>query len=111
MSSIVQEKTQSDTLHLIPVIMHLIAFRKALLNHRLKDVCKNEVFWRGRRLQICRSKSTAPKNYIDYESARRSYNPQVPPYYNFAKDVLELWETKEKVLTYGSNIYVNLLCD
>ncbi|XP_057191035.1 acyl-coenzyme A synthetase ACSM3, mitochondrial isoform X2 [Triplophysa rosa] len=77
--------------------MYLIAFRKALLNQRLKNVCKNEVFWRGRGLQIlCRSKSTVPKNYSDYESMRRSYKPQIPLHYNFAEDVLEQWEMKEK---------------
>lgn len=81
--------------------MYLIAFRKALLNQRLTNVCKNEVFWSERGLQICRTKSTVPKNYSDYESMRLSYNPPVPLHYNFAKDVLEQWEMKEKVLTYG----------
>ncbi|RXN20096.1 acyl-coenzyme A synthetase mitochondrial isoform X3 [Labeo rohita] len=46
---------------------------------------------------MCRSKTTsAPKNFSDYESIKRDYNIRVPQRFNFAKDVLEQWETKEK---------------
>ncbi|MBN3305145.1 ACSM3 synthetase, partial [Amia calva] len=37
-----------------------------------------------------------PKNFTDYDSLRQLYNPQVPPHFNFAKDVLDKWSEKEK---------------
>ncbi|XP_055059366.2 acyl-coenzyme A synthetase ACSM3, mitochondrial [Misgurnus anguillicaudatus] len=77
--------------------MHLIAYRKGLLNGCcLNKICRNEIFRRGQWLQMWRSKTSAPKNFKDYESTRQTYNPQVPLHFNFAKDVLEQWETKER---------------
>ncbi|XP_052404246.1 acyl-coenzyme A synthetase ACSM3, mitochondrial isoform X2 [Carassius gibelio] len=76
--------------------MSLYVLRKSFFNHCLKVSKKNEVHEGGRWLQMCRSKTSAPKNFCDYESMRRIYNIQVPQRFNFAKDVLEQWETKEK---------------
>ncbi|XP_031416077.1 acyl-coenzyme A synthetase ACSM3, mitochondrial [Clupea harengus] len=42
-----------------------------------------------------REKST-PQNFTCYETLRQLYNPQIPEHFNFAKDVLDEWETKEK---------------
>ncbi|XP_077173180.1 acyl-coenzyme A synthetase ACSM3, mitochondrial-like isoform X2 [Paroedura picta] len=36
------------------------------------------------------------QNFSDYESMREQYQPDVPEYFNFAKDVLEKWATMEK---------------
>uniref|UniRef100_A0A8C1VZ75 medium-chain acyl-CoA ligase n=1 Tax=Cyprinus carpio TaxID=7962 RepID=A0A8C1VZ75_CYPCA len=76
--------------------MTLYVLRKSFFNHCLKISKKNEVHEGGRWLQMCRSKTSAPKNFCDYESMRRTYNIRVPQRFNFAKDVLEQWETKEK---------------
>uniref|UniRef100_A0A8C1PPV7 medium-chain acyl-CoA ligase n=1 Tax=Cyprinus carpio TaxID=7962 RepID=A0A8C1PPV7_CYPCA len=76
--------------------MTLYVRRKSFFNHCLKISKKNEVHEGGRWLQMCRSKTSAPKNFCDYESMRRTYNIRVPQRFNFAKDVLEQWETKEK---------------
>ncbi|XP_030631345.1 acyl-coenzyme A synthetase ACSM3, mitochondrial [Chanos chanos] len=46
--------------------------------------------------QTCRHKTTAPKNFTDYESLRHLYSPSVPEHFNFARDVLDVWEAKEK---------------
>ncbi|KTF88535.1 hypothetical protein cypCar_00004524, partial [Cyprinus carpio] len=56
---------------------------------------KNELHERGRWLQMCRFKTSAPKN-CDYESMRQAYNIRVPQRFHFAKDMHEQWETKEK---------------
>ncbi|XP_026852105.2 acyl-coenzyme A synthetase ACSM3, mitochondrial isoform X1 [Electrophorus electricus] len=45
---------------------------------------------------VLRPKSTAPKNFTDYESMKEAYRPRVPARFNFAKDVLDVWEAKEK---------------
>ncbi|XP_039632472.1 acyl-coenzyme A synthetase ACSM3, mitochondrial isoform X1 [Polypterus senegalus] len=38
-----------------------------------------------------------PKNFKKYEDLRQLYNPHVPEYFNFARDVLDSWSEKEKV--------------
>uniref|UniRef100_A0A671LZW9 medium-chain acyl-CoA ligase n=1 Tax=Sinocyclocheilus anshuiensis TaxID=1608454 RepID=A0A671LZW9_9TELE len=76
--------------------MNVYVLRKSFFNHCLKISKKNEVHEGGQWLQMCRSKTYAPKNFCDYESMRRTYNIRVPQRFNFAKDVLEQWETKEK---------------
>ncbi|XP_051985126.1 acyl-coenzyme A synthetase ACSM3, mitochondrial isoform X2 [Xyrauchen texanus] len=76
--------------------MHLIAFRKAIFKHTLKNAYNREVLWRGQCLQMCRPKTSAPKNFGDYENMRRTYNLKPSAQFNFAKDVLEQWERKEK---------------
>uniref|UniRef100_A0A672RV78 medium-chain acyl-CoA ligase n=1 Tax=Sinocyclocheilus grahami TaxID=75366 RepID=A0A672RV78_SINGR len=73
--------------------MNLYVLRKSFFNHCLKISKKNEG---GQWLQMCRSKTSAPKNFCDYERMRRTYNIRVPQRFNFAKDVLEQWETKDK---------------
>ncbi|XP_066546305.1 acyl-coenzyme A synthetase ACSM3, mitochondrial [Amia ocellicauda] len=51
----------------------------------------------GRSCSQLRSHQPAvPKNFTDYDSLRQLYNPQVPPHFNFAKDVLDKWSEKEK---------------
>lgn len=50
------------------------------------------------RLQAHRHKTTKPKNFTDYNSLVHLPKPHVPPVFNFAKDVLDIWETREKVL-------------
>lgn len=79
--------------------MNSYVLRTSRLNHCLKNACKNGVHERRQFLQMCRSKTTsAPKNFSDYEIIKRDYNIRVPQRFNFAKDVLEQWETKEKVI-------------
>lgn len=80
------------------LIMNLYLFRQTLFKRCLKYAIKNEKHERGYWLQMCRFKTSAPKNFCDYESMRQAYNVQVPQQFNFAKDVLEQWETKEKVI-------------
>uniref|UniRef100_UPI003AAC4940 acyl-coenzyme A synthetase ACSM3, mitochondrial n=1 Tax=Centroberyx gerrardi TaxID=166262 RepID=UPI003AAC4940 len=46
--------------------------------------------------QIHRHKASLPKNFSDYESIRLDFNPQIPEYFNFARDVLDKWAEKEK---------------
>uniref|UniRef100_A0AAY4AP68 medium-chain acyl-CoA ligase n=1 Tax=Denticeps clupeoides TaxID=299321 RepID=A0AAY4AP68_9TELE len=43
-----------------------------------------------------RQKTSAPQNFPSYESLRQMYDPEVPEYFNFARDVLDAWEAKEK---------------
>ncbi|XP_066508049.1 acyl-coenzyme A synthetase ACSM3, mitochondrial-like isoform X2 [Hoplias malabaricus] len=43
-----------------------------------------------------RHTTTAPKNFTDYDSLKRTYRPQVPSQFNFVRDVLDVWERKEK---------------
>ena len=47
--------------------------------------------------QFYRHKATIPQNFTDYESIKQNYNPQIPKYFNFAKDVLDMWAEREKV--------------
>ncbi|XP_067308739.1 acyl-coenzyme A synthetase ACSM3, mitochondrial isoform X2 [Pseudorasbora parva] len=76
--------------------MSLYVLRKTLFKRCLKYANTNEIYERGYWLQMCRFKTSAPKNFCDIESTRRIYNIQVPLQFNFAKDVLEQWESKEK---------------
>ncbi|XP_046884416.1 acyl-coenzyme A synthetase ACSM3, mitochondrial isoform X2 [Hypomesus transpacificus] len=46
--------------------------------------------------QFYRHKATLPQNFTDYESIKQNYNPQIPKYFNFAKDVLDVWAEREK---------------
>lgn len=54
---------------------------------------------RARCLQAQRSKTTSPKNFTDYHSVMLRPAVPIPPLFNFAKDVLDTWETREKVVT------------
>uniref|UniRef100_A0A667XTM4 medium-chain acyl-CoA ligase n=1 Tax=Myripristis murdjan TaxID=586833 RepID=A0A667XTM4_9TELE len=47
--------------------------------------------------QIQRHKASLPKNFSDYESIKHDFNPQIPEYFNFARDVMDKWAEKEKV--------------
>ncbi|XP_075755550.1 acyl-coenzyme A synthetase ACSM3, mitochondrial isoform X4 [Pelodiscus sinensis] len=38
----------------------------------------------------------APQNFSDYESLKQQYKPEVPEYFNFAKDVMDKWTEMEK---------------
>ncbi|XP_019397735.1 PREDICTED: acyl-coenzyme A synthetase ACSM3, mitochondrial-like isoform X1 [Crocodylus porosus] len=38
----------------------------------------------------------APQNFSDYESIKQQYKPQIPEYFNFARDVLDKWTAVEK---------------
>ncbi|KAL8175466.1 UNVERIFIED_CONTAM: Acyl-coenzyme A synthetase acsm3, mitochondrial, partial [Gekko kuhli] len=38
----------------------------------------------------------AAQNFSDYESIQEQYKPEVPEYFNFAKDVLDKWAEMEK---------------
>ncbi|XP_067912576.1 acyl-coenzyme A synthetase ACSM3, mitochondrial isoform X2 [Heterodontus francisci] len=44
-----------------------------------------------------------PQNFTDYESIKQQYKPQVPKYFNFARDVLDKWSEMEKAGSRGSN--------
>lgn len=76
--------------------MNLYVLSNHIFKCCLKNGQRNEVYARGQWLQQCRYKTSAPKNFSDYESMRSTYKIQVPQRFNFAKDVLEQWETKEK---------------
>lgn len=80
--------------------MNLYVFSNILFKRCLKNGKRNEVYKQGLWLQTCRFKTSAPKNFCDYESMRSTYKIHVPQRFNFAKDVLEQWETKEKVNKY-----------
>ncbi|XP_062843551.1 acyl-coenzyme A synthetase ACSM3, mitochondrial [Trichomycterus rosablanca] len=71
--------------------MHLFAVRISI---RFAHACK----WRqqGAKQLSARYKTTVPKNFTDYNSLHQIYKPEVPVHFNFAKHVLEVWETKEK---------------
>ncbi|XP_046732405.1 acyl-coenzyme A synthetase ACSM3, mitochondrial isoform X2 [Silurus meridionalis] len=47
-------------------------------------------------LQSHRFKTTSPKNFTDYHSLMHFPKTPVPPLFNFAKDVLDHWESVEK---------------
>ncbi|KAM9124986.1 acyl-coenzyme A synthetase ACSM3, mitochondrial-like isoform 3-T4 [Pangshura tecta] len=38
----------------------------------------------------------APQNFLNYESLKQQYKPEVPEYFNFAADVLDKWTEMEK---------------
>ncbi|CAM5086868.1 unnamed protein product [Natator depressus] len=38
----------------------------------------------------------APQNFLNYESLKQQYKPEVPEYFNFATDVLDKWTEMEK---------------
>ncbi|XP_078096865.1 acyl-coenzyme A synthetase ACSM3, mitochondrial-like [Mustelus asterias] len=48
------------------------------------------------------SKTCNPQNFTDYKSIQQ-YKPQVPEYFNFARDVLDKWSEMEKAGSRGSN--------
>lgn len=48
-------------------------------------------------LQTHRAKTTSPKNFSDYDSLMLLPKLHSPPLFNFAKDVLDVWESREKV--------------
>ncbi|XP_072337753.1 acyl-coenzyme A synthetase ACSM3, mitochondrial-like isoform X3 [Scyliorhinus torazame] len=49
------------------------------------------------------NKTCNPQNFTDYESIKQQYKPQVPEYFNFARDVLDKWSEEEKAGNRGSN--------
>lgn len=44
-----------------------------------------------------RKNSSLPQNFSSYETLQQLYNPHIPEFFNFAKDVLDAWETRQKV--------------
>ncbi|XP_053132357.1 acyl-coenzyme A synthetase ACSM3, mitochondrial-like isoform X2 [Hemicordylus capensis] len=40
--------------------------------------------------------AAAAQNFSDYKSIREQYKPEVPEYFNFAKDVVDMWAKAEK---------------
>ncbi|KAG5286026.1 hypothetical protein AALO_G00010170 [Alosa alosa] len=59
--------------------------------YQLQSKCTTSIWWH----QI-RKKSSLPQNFTSYETLRQLYNPHIPEFFNFAKDVLDEWEAKEK---------------
>ncbi|KAL0966478.1 hypothetical protein UPYG_G00295750 [Umbra pygmaea] len=53
------------------------------------------------RCQIRGRRTSLPQNFNDYESIK--YQPQIPEYFNFAEDVLDVWAEKEKRGAQGDN--------
>ncbi|KAG9278298.1 acyl-coenzyme A synthetase ACSM3, mitochondrial-like isoform X1 [Astyanax mexicanus] len=47
-------------------------------------------------LSAVRTKTSSPKNFTDYSSLSLIYRPRVPALFNFARDLLDFWEEKEK---------------
>lgn len=47
--------------------------------------------------QIRGHRVSRPQNFTDYESIKQQYSLQIPEYFNFAEDVLDVWAEKEKV--------------
>ncbi|XP_058274080.1 acyl-coenzyme A synthetase ACSM3, mitochondrial isoform X1 [Hemibagrus wyckioides] len=78
--------------------MYLLAARyRGSLTHASKRSCLEINTQSGTQwLQAQRSKTTSPKNFTDYHSLLHEPKPHIPPLFNFAKHVLEVWETKEK---------------
>ncbi|XP_062999581.1 acyl-coenzyme A synthetase ACSM3, mitochondrial-like [Elgaria multicarinata webbii] len=46
----------------------------------------------------------AAQNFTDYESMQEQYKPEVPEYFNFAKDVVDMWAKEEKEGRRPSNL-------
>lgn len=65
------------------------------------------ILWKARTLRMLSLTSAryfskwypalAAQNFSDYESIGKQYKPHVPEYFNFAKDVVDVWAKKEKV--------------
>lgn len=78
--------------------MQLLAVRcRVILTHASKRSCyalntESGTQWQ----QAHRSKTTNPNNFTDYDSLVHLPKPHIPPLFNFAKDVLDVWETTEK---------------
>uniref|UniRef100_A0A8C7I3J6 medium-chain acyl-CoA ligase n=1 Tax=Oncorhynchus kisutch TaxID=8019 RepID=A0A8C7I3J6_ONCKI len=53
--------------------------------------------------QIRGHRVSPPQNFTGYESIKQQYSPQIPEYFNFAEDVLDVWAEKEKKGEKGSN--------
>ncbi|XP_044289076.1 acyl-coenzyme A synthetase ACSM3, mitochondrial-like isoform X2 [Varanus komodoensis] len=46
---------------------------------------------------FCKHQPTVTaQNFSDYESIQEQYKPEVPEYFNFAKDVVDVWAEEEK---------------
>uniref|UniRef100_A0A8B9HD22 medium-chain acyl-CoA ligase n=1 Tax=Astyanax mexicanus TaxID=7994 RepID=A0A8B9HD22_ASTMX len=61
--------------------------------------CNNIILNSGRPppcLSAVRTKTSSPKNFTDYSSLSLIYRPRVPALFNFARDLLDFWEEKEK---------------
>lgn len=64
------------------------------------------ILWKARTLRMLSLTSAryfskwypalAAQNFTDYESIGKQYKPHVPEYFNFAKDVVDVWAKKEK---------------
>ncbi|XP_056149876.1 acyl-coenzyme A synthetase ACSM3, mitochondrial [Lampris incognitus] len=46
--------------------------------------------------QVHRHKTSLPNNFYDYKNIDCGFNPQIPEYFNFARDVLDKWADREK---------------
>ncbi|KAL6467870.1 hypothetical protein MHYP_G00235470 [Metynnis hypsauchen] len=74
--------------------MRLFTFRCSV--NFTKTDYKASAWRRARGLPAVRYKTSAPKNFTGYESLKQTYKPRVPAQFNFARDVLDVWETIEK---------------
>ncbi|XP_072337748.1 acyl-coenzyme A synthetase ACSM3, mitochondrial-like isoform X2 [Scyliorhinus torazame] len=83
------------------------ALKLRMMNANLSTLAQcNQRAFRILKTQI-RSFSTSKicnlQNFTDYESIKQQYKPQVPEYFNFARDVLDKWSEVEKAGNRGSN--------
>ncbi|XP_026999100.2 acyl-coenzyme A synthetase ACSM3, mitochondrial isoform X1 [Tachysurus fulvidraco] len=70
---------------------------RGFLTHACKRSCYEfNTASRTQWLQTHRNKTTSPKNFTDYNSLMLLPKPNIPSFFNFAKDVLDFWEEKEK---------------
>ena len=51
-----------------------------------------------------RNKSDATDVGWDYETERKTFSLKAPEYYNFARDVVDKWAEKEKVIIIASKV-------
>ena len=54
-----------------------------------------------------RNKSDATDVGWDYETERKTFSLKAPEYYNFARDVVDKWAEKEKVIIAASNFHLS----
>lgn len=66
--------------------------------HFLRKIPRAASLWAPlrRSLQLC-SRCYPVHASLSYEAIKQQYRPEVPEYFNFARDVLDRWTEMEKV--------------
>ena len=75
---------------------------RQLFSIRVRQRCSSLAVW----AQL-RNKSDATDIGWDYETERKTFSLKAPEYYNFARDVVDKWAEKEKVIIAASNFHLS----